>query len=46
MTIDVNNQTQSIVENSTITMMLEQLNFGSNGIAIAINNEIILYMYY
>ncbi len=41
MTINVNNQTQTISENSTITMLLEQLNFESNGIAIAINNEII-----
>ncbi len=41
MTINVNNQSQSILENSSISTLLEQLNIISNGIAIAINNEVI-----
>ncbi len=41
MTINVNNKTQSISENSSVLTMLEQLGVITNGIAIAINNEII-----
>ncbi len=41
MTINVNNQSQYISENSTVEKLLEQLNIVVNGIAIAINNEII-----
>ncbi|GAA4275344.1 sulfur carrier protein ThiS [Aquimarina mytili] len=41
MTINVNNQSQSISENSSISNLLEQINIVPNGIAIAINNEII-----
>ncbi len=41
MTINVNNQSQSISENSSIAILLEQIHITPNGIAIAINNEII-----
>jgi len=41
MTINVNNTSQSILENSSIATLLEQLNIASNGIAVAINNEVI-----
>ncbi|EZH74859.1 hypothetical protein ATO12_08965 [Aquimarina atlantica] len=41
MTINVNNQSQSILENSSIKKLLEQLDILPNGIAIAINNEVI-----
>ncbi|GGX08002.1 sulfur carrier protein ThiS [Aquimarina muelleri] len=41
MTINVNNQLQSISENSSIENLLEQLNMVTNGIAVAINNQII-----
>ncbi|WP_109302282.1 sulfur carrier protein ThiS [Aquimarina sp. AU474] len=42
MTINVNNQSQSISENTSIQMLLEYLNITTNGIAIAVNNEIII----
>ncbi|KAA1243774.1 sulfur carrier protein ThiS [Aquimarina sp. RZ0] len=42
MTVNVNNQTKSIVDNSTLKALLEQLNLSADGIAIAINNEIIV----
>lgn len=41
MTINVNNQPQSISENSSVEHLLEQLNVVANGIAVAINNEIV-----
>ncbi|WP_074406985.1 MULTISPECIES: sulfur carrier protein ThiS [Aquimarina] len=41
MTINVNNQSQSISKNSSIKKLLEQLDILPNGIAIAINNEVI-----
>ncbi|MBG6131954.1 sulfur carrier protein [Aquimarina sp. EL_43] len=41
MTINVNNQSQSISENSSIKKLLEQLDILPNGIAIAINNKVI-----
>lgn len=41
MTINVNNQPQSISENSSVEHLLEQLNMVTNGIAVAINNEIV-----
>lgn len=41
MTINVNNQIYTISENSSIAKLLEQLGVVSNGIAIAVNNEII-----
>ncbi|MEW7289849.1 sulfur carrier protein ThiS [Aquimarina sp. 2304DJ70-9] len=41
MTINVNNQLQSISDHSSIEGLLEQLNIVSNGIAIAINNEVV-----
>ncbi len=41
MTINVNNQPQSIAENSSVEHLLEQLNMVTNGIAVAINNEIV-----
>jgi len=41
MTINVNNESQSISENSSVVLLLEQLHIVTNGIAIAINNEII-----
>ncbi|WP_025742756.1 sulfur carrier protein ThiS [Aquimarina pacifica] len=41
MTINVNNQSQNITENSSVQSLLEQLNIASNGIAIAINNQIV-----
>ncbi len=41
MTINVNNQSQSISENSSILILLEQLNIVTSGIAIAINNEVV-----
>ncbi len=41
MTINVNNRTQTISENSTVEKLLQQLNIASNGIAVAVNNEIV-----
>ncbi len=41
MTINVNNQAQHVVDNSSIVTLLEQLQIASKGIAIAINNQII-----
>ncbi|MFD2563259.1 MULTISPECIES: sulfur carrier protein ThiS [Aquimarina] len=41
MTINVNNQEQIVSENSSIISLLEQLGVSKEGIAIAINNEII-----
>ncbi len=41
MTINVNNQSQSISENTSVYMLLKHLNIATNGIAIAVNNEII-----
>ncbi len=40
MTINVNNQPQSILKNSSIKKLLEQLDIVPNGIAIAINNKV------
>ncbi|OED37874.1 thiamine biosynthesis protein ThiS [Flavobacteriaceae bacterium (ex Bugula neritina AB1)] len=42
MTINVNNQPKSISENSSVELLLQQLDLSRNGIAIAINNEIII----
>jgi sulfur carrier protein len=41
MTINVNNQPQSILKNSSIKKLLEQLDIVPNGIAIAINNKVV-----
>ncbi|PKV48418.1 sulfur carrier protein ThiS [Aquimarina sp. MAR_2010_214] len=41
MTVNVNNQSQAILENSSIKKLLEQLDIVPNGIAIAINNEVV-----
>ncbi|AXT62204.1 sulfur carrier protein ThiS [Aquimarina sp. AD10] len=41
MTISVNNKSQSVSENTSIVTLLAQLNVASNGIAVAINNEVI-----
>ena len=41
MTINVNNQQKTISENSSIISLLEQLSIAKDGIAIAINNEIV-----
>ncbi len=41
MTINVNNQLYSISENCSIKKLLDQLDIVTNGIAIAVNNEII-----
>ncbi|WP_298548480.1 sulfur carrier protein ThiS [uncultured Aquimarina sp.] len=41
MTININNQEQIVSENSSIVSLLEQLCLSKEGIAIAINNEII-----
>ncbi len=41
MTINVNNQPQSVPEHSTIEKVVEQLDISATGIAIAINNEIV-----
>ncbi|MBW1295257.1 sulfur carrier protein ThiS [Aquimarina litoralis] len=41
MTINVNNQEQIIPENSSVTSLLDQLSIAKDGIAIAINNEVI-----
>jgi len=41
MTINVNTRSQSISENSSLEVLLQQLDISRNGIAVAINNEII-----
>ncbi|WP_103069331.1 sulfur carrier protein ThiS [Aquimarina sediminis] len=41
MTINVNNKSQSITENSSVSSLLVQLDIVANGIAVAINNDII-----
>jgi len=41
MTININNQSQSFSENSSVNDMLDQLEINSNGIAVAINNTVI-----
>ncbi|MDY8135029.1 sulfur carrier protein ThiS [Aquimarina sp. 2201CG5-10] len=41
MTVNVNNQSKSILENSTIEKLLEQLAIVPKGIAVAINNQVI-----
>ncbi|WP_106790940.1 sulfur carrier protein ThiS [Aquimarina sp. Aq78] len=41
MTVNVNNQSQSILKNSSVKKLLEQLDIVPNGIAIAINNKVI-----
>ncbi|MGY3792157.1 sulfur carrier protein ThiS [Aquimarina sp. 433] len=41
MTINVNNQEKTVSENSSITSLLEQLSIAKDGIAIAINNEVV-----
>lgn len=41
MTINVNNQEQTIPGNSSIASLLEQLSIAKDGIAIAINNEVV-----
>ncbi len=41
MTINVNNQSQSISEDSSIEKLLAQLQISTNGIAVAVNNEVI-----
>ncbi len=41
MTVNVNNQTQSLSENSSVHDLLDELRITSNGIAVAINNTVI-----
>ncbi|SHJ32663.1 sulfur carrier protein ThiS [Aquimarina spongiae] len=41
MIINVNNQSQSISEDSSIEKLLAQLQISTNGIAVAVNNEVI-----
>ncbi|MDH7446059.1 sulfur carrier protein ThiS [Aquimarina sp. 2201CG14-23] len=41
MIININNQTYSISENCSVKKLLKQLDIVTNGIAIAINNEIV-----
>lgn len=41
MTINVNNQLQSVLENSSVSTLLGQLNIAANGIAVAINDHVI-----
>ncbi|MCK8520848.1 sulfur carrier protein ThiS [Aquimarina sp. D1M17] len=41
MTVNVNNQSQSISENSSIATLLAELQITVNGIAVALNNEVI-----
>ncbi|WP_024768259.1 sulfur carrier protein ThiS [Aquimarina macrocephali] len=41
MTVNVNNQSQLILKNSSIKKLLEQLDIVPNGIAIAINNKVV-----
>ena len=41
MTVNINNQSKSILENSTVERLLDQLQIVPNGIAVAINNEVI-----
>jgi len=41
MTINVNNQSQSISEDSSIEKLLAELQISKNGIAVAVNNEVI-----
>ncbi len=41
MTINVNNQSKEISENSSVSQLLQQLNQPENGIAVAINQQII-----
>lgn len=41
MTVNVNNQSKSVSKNSSLELLLQQLDLSRNGIAIAVNNEII-----
>ncbi|GAA4116107.1 hypothetical protein GCM10022393_16600 [Aquimarina addita] len=41
MTININNQSQSVLENTSISTLLEQLNIVSKGVAIAVNDIVI-----
>ena len=40
-TIQVNNESYTISENTSIAKLLEQLQIGTNGIAVAIDQQII-----
>ena len=41
MYIKVNNKQQEISENTSVQQLVEQLNIPTNGIAIAINNNVV-----
>ncbi|MBQ4819779.1 sulfur carrier protein ThiS [Aquimarina sp. MMG016] len=41
MTVNVNNQSKSILKDSTVIKLLEQLDIVSKGIAVAINDEVV-----
>jgi len=41
MYIKVNNEQQEISENTSVQQLVEQLNISTNGIAIAINNNVV-----
>lgn len=41
MVINVNNQPKEISKNSSITQLLKHLNQPENGIAVAVNNQIV-----
>ncbi|MBP2831377.1 sulfur carrier protein ThiS [Aquimarina sp. U1-2] len=41
MTVNVNNQTQSVSKNSSVHDLLDELRITANGIAVAINNTVI-----
>ena len=41
MTININNQSRSILENSSVKSLLDQLDIAANGIAVAINSEVV-----
>lgn len=41
MTVNVNNQSKEITENTSVAQLLQQLEQPENGIAVAINQQII-----
>ena len=40
-TIQVNDKTQTFLENLTVYQLIEELNIQTNGIAVAINNDVV-----
>ncbi|AUC15682.1 thiamine biosynthesis protein ThiS [Tenacibaculum sp. SZ-18] len=40
-TIQVNDKTQTFLENLTVYQLIGQLNIQTNGIAVAVNNDVI-----